>query len=512
MKPSTTDASYSQFACIGSGFSAIILGAQLQRWYGITDVRFFEQFSDLGGTWFTNQYPGAACDIPAALYSISFEPNKQWTQLLPSRNEIWEYLKRVSNKYNLTTKMTFNATVEKCVWINETSRWRLTIRHRQPDSKENISIHECQFLFSGGGFFTEPRALSIPGIDTFLGPVVHSSRWQPTINLRDKNIVVFGNGCTATQLIPAILPTAKHLTNIIHTKHWIFPAPSDLPLRRHLQKIPFFLPLQRLLLFFLFEKNLLGFFMTKSGARYRYNQRTSATSHILTTAPTKYHPLLLPTFEPNCKRRITDVSYLRSLHSPNLTLTDSQPSEILPASFKFPSGDTLPADVIILANGFNLSSCHSSIHAIGREGKSLADHWEETFSGPGAYNCTAMSGFPNFFLIVGPNSLQGHTSVVIAAENTVNYALRILGPILTDGTKGSVVEVKRSAEEADVRRLQEDLSKTVYFSGCQSWYIHEKGDGKRWNGTTYPYSQGWFWYRCLVPRWGDWEFSVSDFP
>ena len=168
MKPSTTDPTilYSRFACIGSGFSAICLGAQLQRWYGITDIRFFEQFSDLGGTWFRNQYPGAACDVPAALYSISFEPNDQWTKLLPSRNELWEYLKRVSDKYDLTTKMTFNATVEKCEWINETSRWRLTIRHRQldldsqdSDSGNDVYFHECQFLFSGRWTSRSPPSL-----------------------------------------------------------------------------------------------------------------------------------------------------------------------------------------------------------------------------------------------------------------------------------------------------------------------------------------------------------------
>ena len=173
------------------------------------------------------------------------------------------------------------------------------------------------------------------------------------------------------------------------------------------------------------------------------------------------------------------------MHSPKLTLTDDQPVEVLPTGLKFKSGKTIPADVLVLANGFKMDSCHSSFNVIGRNGQSLTQHWEH-FGGPASYNCTVMNGFPNFFLISGPNSLQGHTSVIIAIENTVNYTLRILKPILADGKKGSIVEIKKTAEEADARQLQADLRKTIYFSGCRGWYVQEKEDGKRWNGTTYP--------------------------
>ncbi|KAK4217494.1 hypothetical protein QBC37DRAFT_307963 [Rhypophila decipiens] len=508
----TQNPSYSQFACIGSGFSAICLGAQLQRWYGITDVYFFEKLSNLGGTWFANQYPGAACDIPAALYSLSFELHDDWTALMPPWKEIWEYLKGVADKYNLTSKITFNATVEKCEWINETGRWRLTIHRNNTNDpqQDNVFFHECQFLFSAAGFFNEPRDLDIPGLETFKGPVAHSSRWRHEIDLRDKNVVVIGNGCTGTQIVPAILPIAKRVTHLTRSKHYFFDRHHDQKARYLLRQLPGGLWLERFLIFLRSENNFRGFFMTKLSARFRRSQRAESLGYIRATAPQKYHSLLTPDFEVNCKRRIFDTGYLSSLHSPNLTLTNQTPARILPDGIEFTSGETIPADVLILANGFKVYRYHATIPVLGRNGTSLAQHFDK-FGGPAAYNCTAMHGFPNFFLIVGPNSLQGHTSVIMAAENSVNFALRVLRPILTNVHKkgSSIVEIRQEAEEQDVALLQAALKKTIFFSGCKAWYLHDKGNGEQYNGTTYPFSQAWFWWRCLFPTWADWEFSVS---
>ena len=143
----------SQFACIGTGFSAIGLGATLKRWHGITDVQFFEKRDNLGGTWYANNYPGCACDVPSALYSFSFESNPNWSRILPSNEELWEYLKRVSDKYELTKKMAFVVTMERAEWIEEKKRWQLRIRR----GDGTTFLHEAQFLFSGVGQLTEPR-------------------------------------------------------------------------------------------------------------------------------------------------------------------------------------------------------------------------------------------------------------------------------------------------------------------------------------------------------------------
>ena len=266
--PSSEDAqifSYSQFACIGSGFSAIAVGATLQRWYGIDDVRFFESQPTLGGTWFANQYPGCACDVPSALYSFSFESNADWSRVLPPNDELWVYLKKVADKYALTDKMTFNVRVEKCEWIEEKARWRMHVRNK---TSGVVVIHECQFLFSGSGQFNTPRKLDVPGADRFEGPMFHSARWNWDCDLTGKRVVMFGNGCTGAQIAPAIVGKTKQLTQIVRSKHWIFP-PLDRAIppatRWLLAHIPGSMFISRLLVFTIAETDVLGQYMTPLG-------------------------------------------------------------------------------------------------------------------------------------------------------------------------------------------------------------------------------------------------------
>ncbi|VUC20087.1 unnamed protein product, partial [Clonostachys rosea] len=497
---------YSQFACIGTGFSAICLGATLKRWYGITDIQFFERYSELGGTWFTNTYPGCACDVPAALYSYSFEPNPNWSRILPSHDELWQYLNTVAEKYALPPKMAFGMNVEKCEWIEQRKRWRLSVRHIKTNG---VFFHECQFLFAGAGQLVQPRELGVSGVDKFQGSIFHSSQWPKNLDLDGKNVVVFGNGCTAAQIIPSITPRSKHVTQIVRSKHWIMPPidNANTALLRNIFKfVPGSMALQRLLMFLVAENELRGFPMTQSGAKFRQHRRAQAERYMKDTAPAKYHDMLIPTFEVGCKRRIFDSGYLKSLHSENLTLTNKPALEILANGVRM-DDSFIEADVIVMANGYITNTFLSGIDLVGRNG-SLKEHWEK-FGGAEAYNCSSMSGFPNFFMILGPNAATGHTSAILAAENSVNFALRLIKPIL-DQEKG-VVELDSNAESSYVERIQHDLSKLVWNSGCQSWYIEKSsGNAKTWNAMSYPYSQTYFWYRSLFPTWSDWKFSVSN--
>ncbi|KAK3319711.1 hypothetical protein B0T19DRAFT_361556 [Cercophora scortea] len=507
---------YSQFACIGAGFSGIGLGAQLQRWYGITDIRFFDRYSDLGGTWLVNRYPGCACDVPSALYSFSFEQNANWTRVLATADEIWAYQKAVADKYDLVRRMTFNASVERCEWLETTSRWRLHIRDTTTDT---VFLHECQFLLPATGYFSAPRALDIPGASTFQGPVIHSARWPASdggVDLTNKRVVLFGNGCTGAQIVPAILHETKHLTQIVRSKHWIMPPVDSqipAPARFLLNYLPGAAALQRLVIYCIVENGFRAFSMTKRAARFREGVKTISETYMRTTAPEKYHDMLIPDFEIGCKRRIYDSTlpgYLPSLHAANMTLTDEAVVEIVPNGVRMASGEIVQADVIILANGFKTNNYLGGVEVVGRDGETLEQHWDD-LGGPSAYNCSAMSGFPNFFMLAGPNTATGHTSVLLAAENSINYALRIIKPVLEG--KASTVTVDRAAEESYVQRVQGALRKTVWATGCRSWYLKRDvaadGTEKVWNGTSYPYSQQHFWYRSLFPVWRDWRFGVS---
>ncbi|KAF5675761.1 ACB 4-hydroxyacetophenone monooxygenase [Fusarium heterosporum] len=497
--------SYSQFACIGAGFSGIALGATLKRWYGITDIRLFERNSELGGTWFVNKYPGAACDVPSVLYSYSFEPNPHWSRVLPSQQELWEYQKRVAAKYDLPSKITLGVEVRSCQWVEEKKIWMLDIR----DCKTgDFFHHECRFLFAGSGILVTPREIDIPGSNTFQGSIFHSSQWRDDVDIEGKKVVVIGNGCTAAQIVPSIVDKAKHLTQIVRSKHWMLP-PIDAVYTDRMRRIFSYLPgsmmMQRVFIFLIAEIELKAVAMTASAAKFRHKRRIQAEKYMTNNAPDKYHDLLIPDFEIGCKRRIYDSGYLKSLHSENLTLTNERALRFAENGIETDRG-FIEADVIVLANGFSTNTFLEGVKVTGR-GKTLTQHWE-SFGGAEAYNCSAMSGFPNFFMLLGPNATTGHTSAIMAIENSVNFALRILKPVL--GDPDGVVELEEVAEKRYVDRIQNDLSNTVWSSGCQSWYIKPSSTTSReWNAMVYPYSQGYLWYRSLIPVWRDWKITVS---
>ncbi|POR39696.1 Uncharacterized protein TPAR_00120 [Tolypocladium paradoxum] len=498
---------YSQFACIGSGFSAVGLGATLKRWYGITDIHFFERHSDLGGTWFANTYPdapGCACDVPSLLYSFSFAPNPRWTRVLASSGELLEYLKHVADDYDLPSKMTFGAEVKRCEWLQHSQRWRIHFRNVDDDT---MSVHECQFLFAGTGALVTPRDPDVPGLESFNGPVIHAGRWSSDVELRGKNVVLVGNGCSAAQIVPNIVNETKQLTQFVRSKHWIIPhmnVPTSTTLQWAFEHVPGLLATARFLLFLSAENDLRGFYMTKAGASFRARREAGAARYVRKTAPAKYHHLLIPDYEIGCKRRIFDPGYLKALHATNLNVTDDPITQVLPDAVRSKSGATTKADIIVLATGYSTNSFMAGIEVVGRNGVTMDQHWE-SFDGPEAYNGCALNEFPNFFMLLGPNTVTGHTSAIMAIENAINYALRVIKPVI-DGD-ATTAEVKREAEIQYSQQMQEDLHKTVWWGGCANWYNTKGRSGKQWNAMTYPHSQMHYWYKCLFPTYGDWNYT-----
>ncbi|KAH6623283.1 hypothetical protein F5144DRAFT_357270 [Chaetomium tenue] len=516
--------SYSTFACIGTGFSGICLGATLERWYALLSttpnpspssplssqppsLTLFSRDPTLGGTWTTNRYPGAACDVPSALYSFSFASNPRWTRVLPPAGELQAYLGRVADRYGVRERMVFGVEVYRCVWVEERGVWRLWGRSIKGGGE---FVHECRFLFSGAGHFGRPRELGVDGVERFGGEVFHSARWKDGVDLKGKRVVVFGNGCTAAQIVPAIVGQTRHLTQVVRSKHWVYP-----PIDRRMPKaarvmlglVPGLATVQRFLVYALAEVDWKGFKLTEAGARFRKNKRREVEKYMRETAPEKYHDILIPDFEIGCKRRIFDTNYLEALHAENLTLTNEGVAEILPNGIRMQSGEVIEADVIIMANGFATGQYLKGVEVVGRGGETLEEHWE-SFGGPEAYNCTAVSGFPNMFFLLGPNTATGHTSAIMAIENAVNYSLRVLQPVLEG--RAAVACLKRSAEEDWANRLQSTLKNTVW-TGCNNWYTRGP-KGTAWNAMTYPWSQARCWYESLFPVWEDWEFTGKSDP
>ena len=396
---------YSQFACIGSGFSGIGLGATLQRWHGIKDIRLFERESQVGGTWFVNKYPGSACDVPSALYSYSFEANPSWTTILPEKEELLQYLIGVAKKYDLISRTSFNSNVERCEWIHETSRWRMTVRDLKTDT---TFFHEAQFLFAGSGQFISPRDLDIPGAETFKGPIVHSAQWRDDVELTGKKVIVIGNGCTGNQIVPSIVEQTEHLTHIVRSKHWIVPRVeinAAETLRFMTKWLPGSMLIQRFAIYLIAEHYARSVPMDKAAQKFRDREAARTARYMRSVAPAKYHDLLIPDFQVGCKRRVFDSGYLSCLHRDNITLTDERSVEVVPEGIRMESGAVVEADVIVLANGFKTNHMFEKIEIIGRNGESVLDHWE-SFGGPEAYNTTSMNGFPNFFILIGKGPMK----------------------------------------------------------------------------------------------------------
>ena len=444
--------------------------------------------------------------MPSALYSLSYEPNTDWSRVLPTNAEIERYLLKVAKKYDLLTKMSFSTDVKECQWDADRCRWRILVR----DLANGLDlIHECTILFSAAGQLVYPRDLGIPGQETFSGDIFHSARWHRQVTLDDKDVVVIGNGCTATQIVPSIVSRVKSLTQVVRSKHWVFP-PIDQPypswLRWVFRNVPFALRLHRLQIFLMAEREFPTFPNTPAAAALRAKRRVAVERYMRQTAPAKYHDLLIPDFEVGCKRRIFDTGYLASLHAPKVTLTDAKILSIVPEGLQTTDG-IIKADIIILANGFKTNEFISPMVVKGVENETLTEHWAKA-GGPEAYNCSVLHGFPNFFMLLGPNAATGHTSAVMASENMVNYALRVAAPVLQG--LASTVEIHNSAEQEYSRNVQSALQNTVWNTGCQSWYVKKDDEtGAPWNAMSYPWSQAHFWYRSLFPIWQDWKIAVT---
>ncbi|KAJ6118253.1 hypothetical protein N7471_013720 [Penicillium samsonianum] len=518
---------------VGAGESGVAMGCRLKEVLGIDQFRIFERQSGIGGTWWINRYPGAACDIPALFYSFSFAPKRDWSTLHPSSPEIVQYLADVCEKYQIVDKIQFNTDVNHLQWIEEDEEWEATLSHLVPGTGDfsshdraqlviqegphrvftQIEVVRAKIVVSGVGGLVEPNtwAKDIPGIDDFQGEIMHTARWNSDFDMQDKDVVVVGSGCSAAQVVPELAkPEAniRSITQLMRTPPW---WEKWMPvLMTHIPGLARFL---RNIVFFMCEHNFLAMFTDTAYSRWRRPRMEEAfLKNMRAMAPKEYHEVLTPNYSLGCKRRIIDGTWYRSLNAPNVELTTQSLTQVHAKSVTLGPGShyprnrkgstdevrEIPVDVIILANGFVTNQWLHSLKVIGKGNKNIEDVWAER-GGAQAYLGIAVDQFPNFFMLFGPNTATGHTSVIFATENAVNYSLNFIKPILEG--KVSSYEIKEEAERAWTKQVQDQLQKTVFRHGaCSSWYITADG----WNSSTYPYSQIHYWLRCTFPVWRHW--------
>ena len=375
--------------------------------------------------------------------------------------------------------------------------------------KESVCLRQevarAKIVLSCIGILVEPNPWpnSIPGIDTFQGHVIHSARWRGT-NVDGKDVVVIGTGSSAAQIVPCLLQppyNVKSVTQLMRTPPWVMPRLQEPGGKETYAKwaplvyryVPFLGKLTRVALYLLAEMIWFALFQRKN-TKWRSKMEANLIDRMRSIVPEKYHEIMTPHYPYGCKRRVFDEAWLESMSNPKFHLTTQylkkvdENTVILGPSHAYPKTDAdssiladethVHADVIVLANGFEATRWLHPLKVYGRGGKSMHDVWDER-GGPQAYMGTALDGFPNFFMTVGPNSANGHAPLITSIENINEYILKMIKSVI----RGDVfsVEPKEEAALKWTKELQAEFKKTV-FVGCRSWYMDEKG----WNSTMYP--------------------------
>jgi cation diffusion facilitator CzcD-associated flavoprotein CzcO len=534
---------------VGAGASGIAMACRLKQELGFDQFRVFDRQSGIGGTWWINRYPGVACDVPALFYSFSFAQNSKWTSFHPPGREIVQYYHDVCQKFQITDKIQCDTDVELCRWLEDEQQWEVTLRRlhsgmgdlSSKDRKKIIQekgesavyadreIVRAKIVISGVGGLVEPKGWpdEIPGVENFKGRMFHSARWDESVDFTDKNVVVIGTGCSSAQLVPR-LPhapyNAKQVTQLMRSPPWVcpsFPAPGgDDYWEKNGPKLMTYVPGLRAALRFSVAAGAEWDFRLFGGSEWAAKHRKQYEEKILRRmrriVPEKYHEILTPNYGVGCKRRIYDKLWLQSLNDSRVELTTQPlkavkeksvvigPGVLYPENAKAEAPEReVPADIIVLANGFDTTRWLHPLKVVGKQGNDLVQEMEKR-GGAQAYQGTAMDGFPNFFMIFGPNTATGHTSVVLASENMVNYSLKFVKLILSGEV--SKVDVKHDAEVKFTAQIQKDLKNMVWMQGgCNSWYYTNDG----WNSTVYPYTQIDFWRRCTFANWNDWNITYT---
>lgn len=494
---------YSKVLIIGTGFAGLCAAARLVKEVGETDIMLVERNEGFGGTWWVSKYPGCASDVPSTHYSFSFHLKGNWSRSLPPHNEIQEYLEDVAATYGLQNKTLFRTECVEARWEDNDQKWIVTLLDIDSGTK---FIRRCSILFSGTGIFHGPHEQTIKGQETFNGPVIHTARWIPGTNLSGKNVVVVGNGCSGSQIVPAILPEAKSVTWIFRTQQWYQAAfeVSFSPLVKGIfDKLNSVMRFFRWFMYCFLELEYQShiFETTERGAKERDSRAEKLTKYMKENVPEEYHDIVIPkkTDLVGCKRRVQDAGFLKALHDPKIRPVKSEVVEILPDGVRVSTGEVVNADVIVLATGYDTNREKNQFKMIGKGGETLEEHWNH-FGGAEAYKTISLSGFPNFFMLLGPNAHTGHGTNVFFIECAVSLCLEVCKPVL-QGKKSSV-EPMFSAEKEWVATMQTDLKQRIWsMEDCTNWVASPS-----WSPTMWPYSLLNYWWQCKHVSWKDWKY------
>jgi cation diffusion facilitator CzcD-associated flavoprotein CzcO len=460
-------------AIIGSGFGG--LGAAIRlRDVGTTNVAIFERATDLGGTWRDNTYPGCRCDVASNLYSFSFAPNPKWTNTYSYQPEIWRYLDDVAGKFQLRGLIKYDHDVRDVTFDPERRQWRLATNHGDFFARTVV-------MATGG--LAEPRQPDIEGLASFAGPVMHTARWDASVDLVGKRVAVIGTGASAIQTVPEIAPHVASLTVFQRTPSWVLPH-LGYPVIERTKRLFAALPLaQRLVRAFGYwrrELMVLGFV---KDPRRMTKAETMSREHLERQVPDpNLRVQLTPMYRLGCKRVLISNDFYPALTRDNVELVTDAITAVEPSGIRTADGVLREFDVIITATGFFVTDNPMAEKVHGVAGASLSDAFRGDLAN---YKGTMFPGFPNFFMLGGPNTALGHSSIIFMIESQLNYVTKAIRIALD--TNG-LIEPRSDAANRWTRVLQAKLPGTVWGTGCSSWYLNAAGKNTTlWPDFTFKY-------------------------
>jgi cation diffusion facilitator CzcD-associated flavoprotein CzcO len=463
-----------RIAIVGSGFSGLGMAIRLKQ-DGIHDFVVLERAEDVGGTWRDNTYPGCACDVPSNLYSFSFAPNPDWSRTFSPQPEIWEYLRRVSREHGVEQHIRYSHEVTAARWDADAELWRI---------ETSGGDFSAEVLVVGPGPLSDPKLPDIDGIDSFEGTIFHSAHWNHDHDLDGERVGVIGTGASSIQLVPRIQPLLGRLHVFQRTPPWIVPhrdRPTSRLERRLYRALPAAQQLVRGAVYCARELFVLPLMRPREGSL----PERLAHKHLREqVADPQLRARLQPSYRIGCKRILISNEYYPALQQPNVEVVTDSISAITPRGIVTADGAERELDTIILGTGFHVTDMPVAEWIHGADGRKLTDTWQGS---PEAYLGTAVAGFPNLFLLVGPNTGLGHNSIVFMIESQIHYLMECLRFMDRGGLH--LVEVRDEVQRRYNVEIQQRLQGTVWNSGgCASWYIDENGRNTTiWPGSTWPF-------------------------
>ncbi|MCP5056188.1 MAG: NAD(P)/FAD-dependent oxidoreductase [bacterium] len=457
-------------AIIGAGFAGIGTAIQLKK-AGIDSFTIFERASEVGGTWRDNTYPGAACDVPSHAYSLSFEQSPNWSRRFAPSEEIQEYLLGITDKWSLRKHMRFDSEIVEARFDEAAGSWTLTT--------ERDETFTARVVVSCVGGLVDPAMPEIKGIQSFTGELFHTARWNHEYDLAGRRVAVIGTGASAVQVVPEVAREAAQLDVYQRTPAWVVPKRDKVYSERYkrlLARFPILLRANRFMIYWMSE--LFGPIIFLDNERLSKLGEKGSLAHL--KAQVKDPALrekLTPDFQFGCKRMLISDEYWASFERPNVELVTDPIEEIKSGGIETKDGSFREVDAIIVATGFALGLANAPFPITGKSGRKLDEVWKD---GAVAYKGMNVSGFPNWFILMGPNTGPGHTSVLVYTEAQIAHTMTAIKKLRSEGLR--YVDVRKDVQDRYNDRLQSRMKHMVWSTGCNSWYLSDDGS----NHSLYP--------------------------